>query len=173
MYNFKKYKPKSFGFWDIQNKFIKKKSNKFISNQNKTLDKTLNQNKTLDKTLNQNKTLNKTLNQNKTLNKTLNQNKTLDKTLNQNKTLDKTLKSKVDFSEIDILMKQSKQFLPTSFVSFKNISSFNNEQTLDELLNESLLLIICTELIYSTKRFDKNLYQRIFGDKWRDIQSLL
>ena len=133
MYNFKKYKPKSFGFWDIQNKFIKKKSNKFISNQNKTLDKTL----------------------------------------NQNKTLDKTLKSKVDFSEIDILMKQSKQFLPTSFVSFKNISSFNNEQTLDELLNESLLLIICTELIYSTKRFDKNLYQRIFGDKWRDIQSLL
>ena len=126
MYNFKKYSSKSFNFWNMQNKFIKKKSNKFISNKTKTFEKVLNQNKTFEKGLDQNETFEKVLNQNEN--------------------------NIHDFSKIDALMKKSKQF-----ISFKNNLSFNNEQTLDELLDETLLLIICTKIVYSTKRFDKNI----------------
>ena len=145
MYKFKKYKSKPFGFWDIKNKFIKKKSNKFIYNkvdfENKTFEKVLNQNTINEKVLNQNLIKN-------------------DKTIH-------------NFREIDNLMKKSKQLLSTSSKSFKNNSNFNDECNLDELLDETLLLIICTELIYSSNRFNKELYQKIFGKNWKNIQSLL
>ena len=62
-------------------------------------------------------------------------------------------------------MKKSKQF-----ISFKDNSNFNDESNLDELLDETLLLIICTELIYSSNRFNKELYQKVFGKNWRNIQ---
>tara|TARA_Y100000591_G_C21192277_1_gene386997 strand:- start:83 stop:505 length:423 start_codon:yes stop_codon:yes gene_type:complete len=137
-------------FWDIQNKFIKKKTNKFIST--KTFRKSFKSKVDFDKNYDKTKTFRKSF----------------------KSKVDFDFKSKVDFeknhdfSKIDALMKKSKQFL-----SFKNNSSFNNEQSLDELLNESLLLIICTELINTSNRYNKKLYQKIFGDKWRDIQSLL
>ena len=135
MYKFKKYKFNPFIFWKIKNKFIKKKSNKFIST------KVDFENKTFSKVLNQNLIKN-------------------DKTIH-------------NFREIDNLMKKSKQLLSTSSKSFKNNSNFNDECNLDELLDETLLLIICTELIYSSNRFNKELYQKIFGKKWKNIQSLL
>ena len=147
MYKFKKYNSKPFVFWDIKNKFIKKKSNKFIYNkvdfENKTFEKVLNQN-------------------------TININ---EKVLNQNTI--KNDKNIHNFREIDDLMKKSEKLLSTSSRSFKNKSSFNDECNLDELLDETLLLIVCTELIYSSNRFNKELYQKIFGKNWRNIQSLL
>ncbi len=128
MYKFKKYNSKPFVFWDIKNKFIKKKSNKFIST--KTFRKSFKSKVDFEKS---------------------------------------TAKQKVDFSKSTFdLMKKSKQF-----ISFKDNSSFNDEKTIDELLHESLLLIICTELIYSSNRFNKELYQKVFGKNWRNIQSLL
>ena len=145
MYKFKKYKFHPFGFWNIKNKFIKKKSNKFIST--------------------------KVDFENKTFSKVLNQNTINEKVLNQN--LIKNDKNIHNFREIDNLMKKSKQLLSTSSKSFKNNSSFNDECNLDELLDETLLLIICTELIYSSNRFNKELYQKIFGKNWKNIQSLL
>ena len=135
MYKFKKYKFNPFIFWKIKNKFIKKKSNKFIST------KVDFENKTFSKVLNQNLIKN-------------------DKTIH-------------NFREIDNLMKKSKQLLSTSSKSFKNNSNFNDECNLDELLDETLLLIICTELIYSSNRFNKELYQKVFGKNWKNIQSLL
>ena len=116
MYQFKKYNSKPFVFWDIKNKFIKKKSNKFISTKVDFEKST----------------------------------------------------AKHCFREIDDLMKKSKQF-----ISFRDNSSFKDEKTIDELLDESLLLIVCTELIYSSNRFNKQLYQKVFGKDWKNIQSLL
>ena len=127
MYKFKKYNSKPFVFWDIKNKFIKKKSNKFISTKVDFEKSTAKQKVDFEKST-----------------------------------------AKHCFKEIDDLMKKSKQF-----VSFKNKSSFNDECNLDELLDETLLLIVCTELIYSSNRFNKELYQKIFGKNWRNIQSLL
>lgn len=143
MYKFKKYNSKPFVFWDIKNKFIKKKSNKFIST------KVDFENKTFEKVLNQNSTKNE-------------KNKTFEKVDFEKST------AKQCFREIDDLMKKSKQF-----ISFRDNSSFNDEKTIDELLDESLLLIICTELIYSSNRFNKELYQKVFGKDWKNIQSLL
>ena len=140
MYKFKKYNSKPFGFWDIKNKFIKKKTNKFIST--KTFRKSFKSKVDFE-------------------------NKTFEKVLNQN-TININEKNIHNFREIDDLMKKSKQFL-----SFKNNSSFNDEKTIDELLDDSLLLIICTKLICSSNRFNKEIYKKIFGKDWRNIQSLL
>ena len=146
MYQFKKYNSKPFGFWDIKNKFIKKKSNKFIST--KTFRKSFKSKIDFEKS---------TAKQ-----KVDFENKTFEKVDFEKST------AKHCFKEIDDLMKKSKQF-----ISFKNKSSFNDEKTIDELLDETLLLIICTELIYSSNRFNKELYQKVFGKDWRNIQSLL
>ena len=127
MYKFKKYNSKPFVFWDIKNKFIKKKSNKFISTKVDFEKSTAKQKVDFEKST-----------------------------------------AKQCFREIDDLMKKSKQF-----ISFRDNSSFNDEKTIDELLDESLLLIICTELIYSSNRFNKELYQKVFGKDWKNIQSLL
>ena len=156
MYQFKKYNSKPFVFWDIKNKFIKKKSNKFISTKVDFSKSTAKQK--IDKTF-KNKTFEKVLNQNSTKNE---KNKNFEKVDFEKST------TKPCFREIDDLMKKSKQF-----ISFKNNSSFNNEKTIDELLDESLLLIICTELIYSSNRFNKEMYQKVFGKDWKNIQSLL
>ena len=137
MYKFKKYKFHPFGFWNIKNKFIKKKSNKFISTKVDFEKSTAKQKVDFE-------------------------NKTFEKVDFEKST------AKHCFKEIDDLMKKSKQFL-----SFRNNSSFNDEKRIDELLDESLLLIICTELIYSSNRFNKGLYQKVFGKDWRNIQSLL
>lgn len=137
MYQFKKYNSKPFVFWDIKNKFIKKKSNKFISTKVDFEKSTAKQKVDFE-------------------------NKTFKKVDFEKST------AKHCFREIDDLMKKSKQF-----ISFRDNSSFKDEKTIDELLDESLLLIVCTELIYSSNRFNKQLYQKVFGKDWKNIQSLL
>ena len=73
-----------------------------------------------------------------------------------------------DFSKINELLKTSAQF-----ISIKKKISFNKEKTLDELLKESNLLIICTKYICTNKKYNKQLYKKIFGNEWCNIQSLL
>ena len=149
MYKFKKYNSNPFAFWDIKNKFIKKKSNKFIST--KTFRKSFKSKVNFETTAKQKVDFEKS-------------------TAKQKVDFEKsTAKQKVlNFREIDDLMKKSKQF-----ISFRDNSSFNDEKTIDELLDESLLLIVCTELIYSSNRFNKEMYQKVFGKDWKNIQSLL
>ena len=139
MYKFTKYNSKPFVFWDIKNKFIKKKSNKFIST--KTFRKSFKSKVDFEKSTAKQKV-----------------------DLEKSTTKQKVLKNK----EIDDLMKKSKQF-----ISFRDNSNFNDKKKIDELLDESLLLIICTELIYTSNRFNKQLYKKVFGKDWKNIQSLL
>jgi len=73
-----------------------------------------------------------------------------------------------DFSKINELLKTSAQF-----ISIKKKRSFSNEKTLEELLKESSLLIICTKYICTNKNYNKLLYKKIFGNEWCNIQSLL
>ena len=152
MYKFKKYNSKPFRFWDIKNKFIKKKTNKFIST--KTFEKSLKSKVDFEKSTAKQK-----------VDKTF-KNKTFEKVLNQNST--KNDKNIHNFREIDNLMTISKHFL-----SFKQLDNVIDDLNVDNLLNDSLLLIVCTKLISNSITFNKKIYQRIFGKKWRDIQSML